>query len=59
MTRRELLLSLGGALTAPRVLLAQQKAMPVIGLLFRSPCSNGIPRTRVPSGPPTPVRTRR
>jgi len=31
MRRRELLLLLGGAMTAPRALSAQQKAMPVIG----------------------------
>src|SRR3989442_5397411 len=33
MTRRELVLLLGGALTAARTLRAQQKAMPVIGYL--------------------------
>ena len=33
MRRRELMLMLGGAMTAPRALLAQQKAMPVIGYL--------------------------
>ena len=33
MRRRELMLLLGGALTAARALNAQQKAMPVIGYL--------------------------
>ena len=33
MRRRELMLVLGGALTAARGLRAQQKAMPVIGFL--------------------------
>ena len=33
MNRRELMLLLGGALTAPRSLRAQQKAMPVLGYL--------------------------
>jgi hypothetical protein len=33
MKRRELLLLLGGAMTAARSLRAQQKAMPVVGIL--------------------------
>jgi len=33
MNRRELMVLLSGAMTAPRVLCAQQKAMPVIGSL--------------------------
>src|SRR5499427_7644144 len=33
MRRRELLLLVGGAVTAPRALRAEQKAMPVVGYL--------------------------
>ena len=39
MNRRELMVLLSGAMTAPRVLCAQQKAMPVIG--FFNPTSPG------------------
>jgi putative ABC transport system substrate-binding protein len=47
MNRRELLLLLGGALTAARALRAQQKPMPVIGYLgFVSP---GHPASMVPA----------
>jgi putative ABC transport system substrate-binding protein len=44
MNRRELLLLLGCAMTAPRVLCAQQKAMPVIGYL-----ASGSARSPAPS----------
>jgi hypothetical protein len=37
MTRRELMLLLGGMMTAARALRAQQKAMPVIGFLGSTP----------------------
>jgi len=37
MRRRELMLLLGGAITVPRTLRAQQKAMPVIGVLAPNP----------------------
>src|SRR6202011_4967987 len=39
MRRRELMLLLGGAVTVPRALRAQQKTLPVIG--FLSPASPG------------------
>jgi putative ABC transport system substrate-binding protein len=44
MRRRELMLLLGGAMTVPRVLRAQQKAMPVIGWLH-SASPGEIPRS--------------
>jgi putative ABC transport system substrate-binding protein len=44
VTRRELLLLLSGAMTAPHALCAQQKAMPVIGWLgLGSPQAGGTP----------------
>jgi putative ABC transport system substrate-binding protein len=44
MTRRELVLLLAGAMTAPRPLRAQQRAMPVIGFL-----GSGLPGTAAPN----------
>jgi putative tryptophan/tyrosine transport system substrate-binding protein len=44
MNRRELLLVLGGAMTAPRALRAQQKAMPVVGYVV-----SGSPGPSAPS----------
>jgi putative tryptophan/tyrosine transport system substrate-binding protein len=46
VTRRELMLPLGSAMTAPRALRAQQKAMPVIGVL-----GSGSPRGGAASPP--------
>jgi len=43
MNRRELMLLLGGAMTAARALLAQQKAIPVIGVL-----GSGLPGPLAP-----------
>jgi ABC-type uncharacterized transport system substrate-binding protein len=43
MNRRELLLLLSGGVTAPRVLRAQQKAMPVIGFLGSTSLSSYAP----------------
>jgi putative ABC transport system substrate-binding protein len=43
MNRRELMLRLSGALTAPRSLRAQQKTMPVIGWLNSGSPGPGTP----------------
>jgi putative ABC transport system substrate-binding protein len=45
MRRRELILLLGGGLAVPRILRAQQKAMPVIG--FLSPASPSLAATNL------------
>jgi putative ABC transport system substrate-binding protein len=45
MRRRELMLLLGGAMTVARTLRAQQKAMPVIGVLGSTSPSPGAPFT--------------
>ena len=44
MNRRELVMLVGGAITAPRSLRAQQKAMPVIGFLSSEGSSALAPR---------------
>ena len=49
MRRRELLVLLGGAVTAARALRAQQKVMPVIGFLV-----SGSPDSTPPSDRPPP-----